>query len=176
MRIPASAQLGVLLFGVVLIVPQPVRAQQAVARAPSVAAEPCSYLRCAVSIAPRWNGLAVVRGPSGSQVTNLNFFWPRDVASSLRGEPAGAVGADSAVAAAVRAVRLRRVGALLTDGGAALVAVAAVGALRAGHVRRQDGILAAGGLGALGVSIPFQFAADGALSRAVWWHNVRFAR
>jgi len=24
------------------------------------------------------------------------------------------------------------------------------------------------------VSVPLQFAADGALSRAVWWHNLRY--
>lgn len=31
------------------------------------------------------------------------------------------------------------------------------------------------GLGALFISVPLQFAADGALSKAVWWHNVRYA-
>jgi hypothetical protein len=30
-------------------------------------------------------------------------------------------------------------------------------------------------LGALFISVPLQFAADGALSKAVWWHNVRYA-
>jgi hypothetical protein len=26
------------------------------------------------------------------------------------------------------------------------------------------------------LSIPLQFAADGALSRAVWWHNRRYSK
>ena len=37
-------------------------------------------------------------------------------------------------------------------------------------------LVAAAGLAALTISVPFQFAADGALSRAVWWHNLRYAR
>ena len=57
-----------------------------------------------------------------------------------------------------------------------MIAVAGVNALRAGHVRRQDGVLAGIGGAALAVSVPLQFAADGALSRAVWWYNRRFAR
>jgi len=32
------------------------------------------------------------------------------------------------------------------------------------------------GVAALGVSVPFQFAADGALSKAIWWYNLRYAR
>jgi hypothetical protein len=48
--------------------------------------------------------------------------------------------------------------------------------LRECRVRRSDGILLGVGGAALGLSVPFQFAADGALSRAVWWHNARYAR
>ena len=65
---------------------------------------------------------------------------------------------------------------MLTDGGVIIAAIGALGALRAGHVRPADGILLGVGGAALGISVPFQFAADGALSRAVWWHNRRFAR
>ena len=85
-------------------------------------------------------------------------------------------GADSALAEARRAVRLRRIGAVLTDGGVLVAAIGGAGALRAGRVRRSHGILLGVGSAALGLSVPFQFAADGALSRAVWWHNARFAR
>lgn len=136
----------------------------------------CTYQRCALGIAPRWNGLAVVRGRAGVRVANLHFFWPHDVSAALAGPDATAVGADSARASARRAVRLRRMGAVLTDGGIALVASAAAGAIAAGHTRRSDRLLAGAGAAVLGLSVPLQFAADGALSRAVWWHNARYTR
>jgi hypothetical protein len=136
----------------------------------------CAYAACALGIAPRWNGLAVVRGVRGPEVANLHFFWPRDVTAAFRSSPSLAPGADSALAQARRAVRLRRIGATLTDGGLLVAAIGAVGALREGRVRRLDGVLLGIGGAALGLSVPFQFAADGALSRAVWWHNARFAR
>lgn len=136
----------------------------------------CVYERCALGIAPRWNGLAVVRGRSSVRVANLHFFWPRDVSRALAGPDASAVGADSAAAAARGAVRLRRMGAALTDGGVALLASAAVGAIASGRARRSDRLLAGAGAAMLGVSVPLQFAADGALSRAVWWHNARYTR
>lgn len=150
-------------------------ASAARAQAPVAAMTPCTYRACALSIAPRWNGLAIVSGTVGSAVANLNFFWPRDVSAALRGPSLDAIGADSAVVEARRALRLRRIGAALTDGGAALGAVALVRAVNAHHFRRSDGALAAAGAAALGLGIPFQFAADGALSRAVWWHNARYA-
>ena len=145
------------------------------AQAPLPAVTPCTYRACALSIAPRWNGLVVVSGTAGSPVANLNFFWPRDVSAALRGPSTDAIGADSAAAEARRALRLRRIGAALTDGGAVLGAVALVRALNAGQLRHTDGAIAAAGAAALGLSVPFQFAADGVLSRAVWWHNARYA-
>jgi hypothetical protein len=136
----------------------------------------CSYRDCALSISPTWNGLAVVRGRDGARVANLGFFLPRDIAPALRGEDAGVAGADSAFAYARRAVTLRRAAAVLTDVGAIVVTAAAmsraVRADRAGHAEAVGGGL---GLAALVVSVPLQFAADGALSRAVWWHNLRYA-
>lgn len=138
---------------------------------------PCTYRMCALAIVPRWNGLAVVRRPAGWTVTNLNFFWPRDVSAALRGPPGlRSIGADSAVTEARRALHLRRIGAALTDGGVVLGVLAFVRATHDGRLQRPDGILAAAGAASLGLSIPFQFAADGALSRAVWWHNLRYAR
>ena len=136
----------------------------------------CAYIACALNIAPRWNGLAVVRGSDGPRLANLNFFWPRDITATLRGPSPLPAGADSAAAQARRAVHVRRIGAVLTDAGIAAVAIGAAGALRAGRVRTTDGVLLGIGGAALGVSVPFQFAADGALSRAVWWHNRRYAR
>ena len=150
-------------------------AQQTSAEVPGTNAE-CAYTTCALNIAPRWNGLAVVRGTDGPQLANLNFFWPRDVSAPLRGPSALTPGADSAAAQARRATGLRRIGAALTDAGALMGAIGAIGALRAGRVRTIDGVLLGAGGAALGASVPFQFAADGALSRAVWWHNRRYAR
>lgn len=82
------------------------------------AANECSYAACAIGIAPRWNGLAVVRGTSGSQVANLHFLWPRDVTGAFRGTSSVTPGVDSTFAQARRAVRRRRIGAALTDDGA----------------------------------------------------------
>lgn len=133
----------------------------------------CPYSRCALSIAPRWNGLAVVRGREETQVANLGFFLPRDISPVFR---AGGDATGPSVAEARRAVRIRKAAAVLTDAGAVLLAA---GGVRALALRRVDdaGIVAlsAGALG-LAVSVPLQFAADGALSRAVWLHNLRFAR
>jgi hypothetical protein len=133
----------------------------------------CDYRQCALTIAPRWNGLAVVRGTSGRTVANLNFFAPHDIGDAFERH---SVGSDSVAAYVQRAVRLRRVGAVFTDVGILSLAVAGTRALRSSSNRRTNAIVAATGLAALGVSVPFQFAADGALSRAVWWHNLRYAR
>lgn len=136
----------------------------------------CDYSACALSIAPTWNGLAVVRGRGGERVANLNFFWPGDVSRAMVGSDAAAAGLDSAVAEARRAVGIRRTGAALTDAGIVLAAMAAVRAIGAGKIRRSDGVIAGAGAASLALSVPFQFAADGALSRAVWWHNLRYGR
>ena len=135
----------------------------------------CSYSDCALSIAPAWNGLRVVRGSDERPVANLNFFLPRDIGLALRGESM-AVGADSALAHAERAVALRRAAAVLTDAGAIAVVVALARAASEGRASRADRVVGGVGLVALLASVPLQFAADGALSRAVWWHNVRYAR
>jgi hypothetical protein len=140
----------------------------------SRAVAPCSYRECALSISPAWNGLLVVRGTDGRRVANLSFFLPRDIAPALRGDPA-AVAADSALAHAERAVALRRAAAVLTDVGAIAVVVALAHAASAGRANRGDRVVGGAGLTALLVSVPIQFAADGALSRAVWWHNLRYA-
>lgn len=135
----------------------------------------CSYRDCAASIAPAWNGLLVVRGVEQRRLANLNFFLPRDISPVLRGDPA-ALGADSALAHAQRAVALRRGGAVLTDVGALALILALAHAASAGEMNVNDRVVGGAGLAALLVSVPIQFAADGALSRAVWWHNLRYAR
>jgi len=134
----------------------------------------CAYRSCALNIKPAWDGLAVV-GPTGQRVATLHFFWPRDITAELRGDST-AVGADSAAVHAERALALRQAGAGFTDVGIVTFAVAVLRGLRDGRLSQRDQVLAGAALGAVAVSVPLQFAADGELSRAVWWHNVRFAR
>lgn len=153
-----------------------IMALHATANAQSVASagSACTYSDCALAIVPSWDGLAVVRGQAGPRVANLHFFLPRDITPALRGDVTRP-GADSAAAQARRALSLRRIGAAFTDLGLLAMGAAAVSALHARHVDRSAQTLGAAGMGALLISVPFQFAADGALSRAVWWHNQRFA-
>ena len=124
----------------------------------------CPYVRCALGIAPVWNGLAVVRGSSGAHVATLGFFRARPLPPLFAAH-------DSAARYAARAVRVRRLGSALTDGGALLLAVGGVRALAAGRLDGGGRIAVGAGAAALAVSVPLQFAADGHLSRAVWWYN-----
>ena len=136
----------------------------------------CDYRVCALTIAPTWNGLAVRRGTSGPRIANLNFFVPHDISSALGAGDRGADGVDSLSAAVRRAVQLRRAGASFTDIGALTLIVAGVRASTASSNKRLTASLAGAGAALLGIGVPFQFAADGALSRAVWWYNLRYAR
>lgn len=144
--------------------------------APSPSDSACSYNSCALTIAPRWDGLAVKRGTVGPTIANLHFFWPIDITPTLRGRDTTAVGADSAAAHAARAVTLRRVGAGFTDLGVVVATVTVLRSLAQGRFTERNQILAGAAVGAFVVSVPLQFAADGELSRAVWWHNLRFSR
>jgi len=170
-------RLAVLLFGWALptaLAAQTVTPAAVPAGAPNDSA--CSYHSCAFTIAPRWNGLAVKQSTGGPIVANLHFFWPVDITAALRGADTSAVGADSAAAHAWRAVNLRRAGAGFTDLGAVVATLTILRALAHGRFAERDQILAGAAIGAFAVSVPLQFAADGELSRAVWWHNLRFGR
>ena len=156
----AAALLGI-LGGVLPLAAQPVGTP--------AADSACSYARCALGIAPRWNGLALVRGSAATQVDNLGFFWPRPLDRTL-------AGGDSAAHYGARAVRVRRVAAVLTDGGGALLAYALARRLNTGRFTDDARVAAALGTAGVAVSVPLHFAADGLLSRAVWWHNLRYAR
>lgn len=148
----------------------PLRAQTTVAAATSPSADSaCSYARCALGIAPTWSGLNVVRGADGTRVAGLGFFWPRDLAPVFAGR-------DSAARYAARAVRVRRGGAALTDAGILLLGYAVARQIGTSGLRRGDRVAAGAGVAAMAASVPLQFAADGLLSRAVWWHNTRFGR
>lgn len=149
----------VLLAAVACVMPlRAARAQEAA----------CTYARCALAIAPVWNGLDVVRGAEAHRVTRLGFFWTSDIAPSVAGN-------DSAVAYAVRAVRVRRVAAMFTDVGALALGYAAARRLQNGSFAGVDRGVAMGGAAAFAVSVPLQFAADGLLSRSLWWFNGDFA-
>ena len=129
----------------------------------------CAYQTCALGLAPVWNGLDVTRGDSQTRVATLGFFIPEDI-SHVFAEDADARDA------ARDAFRIRQAGAVLTDAGALL---AVTGLARALFQRDWDGLstgLTLAGATSLAAAIPVQFAADGALSRAVWLFNRRFAR
>jgi len=168
----AAALVGV---GGALTPPGAAGAQESAAAATTAAPSPprgdtaCTYRRCALGIAPAWSGLNVVRGADGARVAGLGFFWARGLAPVF-------AGADSASHYASRAVRVRRGGALLTDAGLLLLGYAAARQIGNGRLRRGDRNAAVGGAAALAASVPLQFAADGLLSRAVWWYNARFGR
>lgn len=129
----------------------------------------CTYERCALGLAPVWNGLAVTRGEEQRKVAVLGFFWPGDVSSTFEGD-------REATQAAEDAASIREVGAILTDAG---LVMAATGVARALFRRDWDkvatGLTVAGGI-SLAASIPFQFGADGYLSRAVWFYNRRYSK
>jgi hypothetical protein len=144
-------------------------AQESAAAAAARDDTACSYRRCALGIAPTWSGLNVVRGTDGARVAGLGFFWARGLAPVF-------AGADSASHYAARAVRVRRGGALLTDAGVLLLGYAAARQIGSGRLRSGDRNAAVAGAAALAASVPLQFAADGLLSRAVWWYNARFGR
>lgn len=134
----------------------------------------CSYSACGLAIVPRWNGLAVIRGTSGPRVANLNFFWPRSITAALVG--GDALARDSVTTYADHALKLRRAGAALTDAGLGAAVIVGARLASSGRAKRADRAIAAAGIASMLLSIPLQFAADGELSRAVWWHNARFVR
>jgi hypothetical protein len=141
----------------------------AVAAADSTAIDTaCIYRHCALGVLPVWNGLVVVRGETEERVAHLGFFWARDVSPIFADQP-------QALEYAHRAVRTRRTAALLTDLGVVLMVTGIVGTLAVEGGDEAYKALAIGGAVSFGIGVPLQFAADGQLSRAVWWHNTRFA-
>jgi len=153
-----------LLFAMLLLVGSSARVA-----AQSTADDSCTYRRCALAVVPAWNGLDLVRGERGERVGRLGFLWTRDVSPIFAGDP-------RALGFAKRAVRTRRTAAFFTDVGGALLLMALAGGLAdRAHSDRWQAI-AIGGGATFAVSVPLQFAADGHLSRAVWWLDARFAR
>lgn len=129
----------------------------------------CTYQECALGLAPVWNGLAVTRGESQQEVAVLGFFWHADVSQAFEGD-------RQAVQKARDAMATRQVGAVLTDVGIVLAFTGIARGLYHHDWDKFSTTLALGGGTALVASVPFQFAADGYLSRAVWLFNRRFAR
>lgn len=131
-------------------------------------ADTCTYRSCALDVVPAWNGLDLVKGENEEHVGRLGFLWTRDVSPVFAGDP-------HAIDLARRAVHTRRTAAFFTDlGGALLVAALAGGLADSDHSDRWRAI-AIGGGATFAIGVPLQFAADGHLSRAVWWYNARFA-
>ena len=97
------------------------------------ASEKCTYARCALSIAPAWNGLDVVSGSSGTRVTGLGFFWPRRAGAPFAGN-------DSASMYVERAFHVRRAAAAFTDAGVLMLGYAALRQLRGGFDERARAI------------------------------------
>lgn len=129
----------------------------------------CSYERCALGLAPTWNGLAVTRGESQRHVATLDFFFPTDITRAFDGS-------RPAIDAATDALNVRRAAAALTDAGIILIGTGiARAAFQKDFDRLSQVLTLTGGL-SLGASVPFQFAADGLLSRAVWLYNRRYSK
>jgi len=129
----------------------------------------CNYERCALGLAPTWDGLSITRGESEARVANLGFFFPTDVTRVFQGN-------DAALDAARDAMDVRRVASVLTDAGILLLATGvARGLFQRDFDNLSKALVLTGGV-SLGTSVPLQFAADGLLSRAVWLYNRRFAR
>lgn len=151
------------IFALATILPATLNAQEARTEAN------CTYETCALGLAPAWNGLAVTRGNAQRTVAVLGFFYPTDVSRTFQAD-------REAMDAAADAVRVRSIAAAMTDGG---IVLAATGIARALFRRDWDNLstaLTVVGGGALGASVPFQFAADGHLSRAVWLFNRRYSK
>ncbi len=155
-----------LALGVLVIAP----AFSAGAQRTTNRADPnCTYQSCALGLVPAWNGIEITRGDSQRRVAMLGFFVPEDVSRAFADDP-------EAVDVARDAFRIRQVGAALTDAGLVL---AATGLARALFRRDWDALstgLTVGAGAALAAAVPAHFAADGALSRAVWLYNRRYSR
>lgn len=127
----------------------------------------CDYNRCSLSIAPRLSGLDVVRGTGEPPVASLGFFIPRDVRAPFAGN-------DVATRFALDATRMRRQATVLSMVGGSTVAVGVAQGFR--HHRGSAYGLTGAGAALVMLSVPLHFAADAALSRAVWEFNRQFAR
>jgi hypothetical protein len=141
--------------------------QVAAATPNSTPADTCTYRRCALAVVPAWNGLDLVRGENEEHVARLGFFWARDISPLFAGDPRSHEYAR-------RAVRVRRVAVIFTDAGAVLL-VAGLAGLAGDHHDDNARVIAVAGVVSFGIGVPIQFAADGHLGRAVWWHNARLS-
>ncbi len=128
----------------------------------------CTYSRCALGIMPRLAALDVVRGDREERVGSLAFVFPHDVRAAFAGN-------EGATRRAAHALAIRRVGAILTTAGAALVVAGGVRAAAVPHGRGPSIAVAAVGVLGFGASVPVHFAADAELSRAVWEYNRELA-
>ena len=129
----------------------------------------CTYQECAVGLSPVWNGIDITRGDSQRTVASLGFFFPQDVTHAFKDDP-------EAADVARDAFRIRQAAAIMTDAGLVLTATGVARALfQRDFDKLSTALTVVGGVSFIG-GVPLQFAADGALSRAVWLYNRRFSR
>jgi hypothetical protein len=137
--------------------PNPIAvANVAVSRA-TAAAPPCTYATCALRVERSIWHRRIVRGATGSSVASLDMPKSSEIAQLF-------AGSDSASVYGAKYVRAEQINRPLTIVGTAL---AAVGILQD---KRMNGYTISG-FSMLAVSIPFVYAQERALSRAVWWYN-----
>lgn len=128
------------------------------------------YERCALSLLPRFGGLAIVRGVQEEQIAMLGFFLPG------RRLDAAFAGDSLAQRYGREAHRARRIGAVLTVTGLLTVTAAGPAAVNSeDQLGAFVGGLLLGGVQMLG-AVYYQFKADAELSRAVFAYNRKFAR
>jgi hypothetical protein len=136
---------------------------------------PGSYARCALSI----DGSHVRRGAEAVTIAGPGFFKPLRLTRVVVG--------DSALAYAAKFEKRSKqsgVLGLLAAGLWVASDIRARDACASGHVCHAfmgegDDVafgLLVGSLATLAISVPFQVSGRRAMSRAIWWHNARFAR
>ena len=138
--------------------PAPERSQSATESTGTVAPACTAYLDCALRVESSIRGgLHIVRGADGSRAAALG---PLRAAALVQVFSAN----DSASFHAQRFIVAERTNRMLTLGGVIF------GAVGLASERRMN-VLTGAGAGLLLGSIPYQVAAQRALSRAVWWYN-----
>jgi hypothetical protein len=168
-----------MLGGVALLAavanPCMLRGQHATQSVPA-ADSSCTYERCALRV----EGWRLVRGSSGETVSKPGVFSSRHLLPFVAGDTARRYAAQYEQYAR-RASRLTTVGTLLFvamyAGGQALDYCQSAHDCREYTAVNVGAVVAAlGGFAAFVTALHYGTRAERAQSRALWWHNARFAR
>jgi hypothetical protein len=128
-----------------------------------------AYTACALSVVPRWTGVAVLRGEQQTHVATLRV----SVFRSL--DPDRVFAGDSlAVAFGRQSLRSARTAAVLSHVGTIAMLVAVVRADDRGFDDTDGALMISGAVVGM-VSVPFQLRASRQLVQAAWTYNRRFA-